>query len=57
MKLSSTFVNLMRCPVTNDKLQYDSKRNVLISKSANLEFPIKDGIPLLLKSEAKPISK
>lgn len=55
MMLSSTFVKLVCCPISGGELSYDEKRNVLVSKSAKLEFPIVDGIPLLLESEAKPI--
>lgn len=55
MELSAALVNLLYCPVSSEKLIYDKRRGVLISKAANLEFPIVDGIPLLLESEAKPI--
>lgn len=55
MKLSSEFLKLIRCPVSNEKLTYNQERNTLVSEAAKLEFPVKDGIPLLLKSEAKPI--
>lgn len=41
------------CPVTHATLIYDAKTNELISKSANLAFPIRDGIPIMLVSEAR----
>lgn len=55
MNLSAEFLKIITCPVSGGKLDYDTKRNVLVSKEAKLEYPIVDGIPLLLESEAKKI--
>ena len=44
------------CPLTQDTLGYDADKNELISKSAQLAFPIRDGIPILLASEARPLA-
>jgi uncharacterized protein YbaR (Trm112 family) len=55
MQLSTELIKLITCPVSGGKLDYDSTRNVLISKDAGLEYPVIDGIPLLLESEAKKI--
>lgn len=44
------------CPLTQDALGYDADKNELISKSAQLAFPIRDGIPILLASEARPLA-
>ena len=41
------------CPVTHATLIFDAQTNELISKSANLAFPIRDGIPIMLVSEAR----
>jgi uncharacterized protein YbaR (Trm112 family) len=43
------------CPVTHGTLVYDAERAELISKSANLAFPIRDSIPIMLLDEARPI--
>ena len=43
------------CPVTHGTLEYDSDKQELISKSGNLAFPIRDGIPVMLVDEARPI--
>jgi hypothetical protein len=56
MELSSSLLKLLSCPATGGPLEYDRVRNVLISKKANLEYPVRDGIPMLLISEAKKIS-
>lgn len=43
------------CPVTQAVLAYDADGQELISKSANLAFPIRDGIPIMLVSEARQV--
>ena len=52
MKLSTELLNLIVCPVSGDKLIYDQDQSVLISKKARLIYPVIDGIPMLLASEA-----
>ncbi len=41
------------CPITQAILTYDAERQELISKAAHLCFPIRDGIPIMLESEAR----
>jgi uncharacterized protein len=43
------------CPVTQDVLTYDADKLELVSKSAKLAFPVRDGIPIMLVSEARSI--
>ena len=43
------------CPVTNAVLEYDAAAQELISKPANLAFPIRNGIPVMLVDEARPL--
>lgn len=43
------------CPVTQTGLSYDAERQELVSKAANLAFPVRDGIPVMLVSEARTI--
>jgi uncharacterized protein YbaR (Trm112 family) len=43
------------CPVTHAILTYDAERQELISKAAHLAFPIRDGIPVMLISEAREL--
>ncbi|MFC3613141.1 Trm112 family protein [Lutimaribacter marinistellae] len=43
------------CPVTHGRLDYDGERQELISKSASLAFPIRNGIPIMLVDEARKI--
>ena len=41
------------CPISHGVLHYDKKYMELISKNVNLAFPIRDGIPILILSEAR----
>lgn len=43
------------CPVTQTTLEYDSATQELISKKAGLAFPIRNGIPIMLVSEARSL--
>lgn len=43
------------CPVTQSTLSYDAEAQELVSKSAGLAFPIRDGIPIMLTSEAREL--
>ena len=51
-----SLLDIIVCPVTKEKLIFDKENNELLSKEANLAFPIKDGIPILLIEEARKIS-
>jgi len=41
------------CPKTHTSLEYDAENQELISRAANLAFPIRDGIPVMLIDEAR----
>jgi uncharacterized protein YbaR (Trm112 family) len=43
------------CPLTNAVLTYDAEKQELISKAAHLAYPIRDGIPVMLVSEAREL--
>jgi uncharacterized protein YbaR (Trm112 family) len=43
------------CPRTQTTLVYDAQNQELVSKSANLAFPIRNGIPVMLISEAREL--
>ena len=51
--MDSKLLQILVCPVTKGPLVYDKKANELISKSARLAYPIRDGIPVMLPEEAK----
>ena len=48
-------LEILVCPLTKGPLSYDEKAQELISKSARLAFPIRDGIPIMLIDEARDI--
>lgn len=43
------------CPLTQATLSYDAERQELVSKPAELAFPIRDGIPIMLEDEARSL--
>lgn len=48
-----SMIEALVCPVTHGVLHYDSVRQELVSQGAQLAFPIRDGIPILLTAEAR----
>jgi uncharacterized protein len=49
-------LELLVCPVTKGHLDFDREHQELISRSARLAYPIRDGIPILLEEEARALS-
>lgn len=43
------------CPLTHSVLSWDAERQELVSKAARLAFPVRDGIPVMLLSEAREV--
>lgn len=54
--MDSKLLELLVCPVTKGPLQYERKKQELISRSARLAYPIRDGIPVLLENEARVLT-
>jgi uncharacterized protein YbaR (Trm112 family) len=48
-------LEILVCPLTKGPLTYDRARNELISPQAGLAYPIRDGIPIMLADEARPL--
>ena len=46
----------MVCPVTKGPLEYERQKQELISRSARLAYPVRDGLPIMLESEARTLS-
>ena len=53
--VSPRLLEVLICPVTGGPLTLDREACVLISKKAKLAFPIRDGLPILLESEARDL--
>ena len=54
-EFNTSLTRLLVCPVSGGTLYYDKNEKFLISKVAKLKFPVKDGVPILLAAESKPI--
>ncbi|MBL8882250.1 MAG: Trm112 family protein [Hyphomicrobium sp.] len=48
-------LELLVCPLTKTRLEYDAIRQELISRAAGLAFPIRNGVPLLIADAARPL--
>ncbi|MFB7879459.1 Trm112 family protein [Brevundimonas diminuta] len=48
-------LEVLICPVTRGRLTYDRERNELVSAGARLAFPIRDGVPIMLAEDARPL--
>ena len=48
-------LEVLVCPVTRGPLIYDRKRSELVSKSARLAYPIRDGVPVMLPEDARSL--
>jgi uncharacterized protein YbaR (Trm112 family) len=55
MSLDPKLLEVLVCPVTRGPLRYVPEADVLLSDGAGLAFPIRDGEPVLLIEEARPI--
>lgn len=49
-------LEILVCPQTKGPLEYDREAKELISRSARLAYPIRDGIPIMLPEEARPLT-
>jgi uncharacterized protein YbaR (Trm112 family) len=48
-------LEILVCPITKGPLIYDRAANELISRSAGVAYPVRDGIPIMLPDEARPL--
>ena len=53
--MDQKILEMLCCPITKGSLEYDADNNELISRSAKLAYPIRDGIPILLEDEAREL--
>lgn len=54
--MDTKLLELLVCPITKGPLDFDRSRQELISRSARLAYPVRDGIPILLENEARAVS-
>ena len=54
--MDSKLLEMLVCPVTKGPLTFDREKQELISKSARLAYPVRDGIPVMLEEEARKLT-
>jgi uncharacterized protein len=54
-QIDRKLLEILVCPLTKTTLEYDAERQELISRAAKLAYPIRDGIPIMLPDEARPL--
>jgi uncharacterized protein YbaR (Trm112 family) len=54
-RIDPKLLEILVCPVSKATLEYDAARQELISRVAKLAYPIRDGIPIMLPEEARPL--
>lgn len=55
--MDAKLLQILVCPVTKGSLVYNKATNELISKSARLAYPVRDGIPVMLEDEARKLAE
>lgn len=55
-ELDPKLLEILVCPATRDRLHYRKEAAELLSRKARLAYPIRDGIPIMLVGEARPLS-
>ncbi len=54
--MDTKLLELLVCPVTKGPLEFDRARQELVSRSARLAYPVRDGMPVMLESEARVLT-
>ncbi|MEY4977065.1 MAG: hypothetical protein RIQ97_2260 [Pseudomonadota bacterium] len=54
--MDTKLLELLVCPVTKGPLVLDRERQELVSRSARLAYPVRDGMPILLENEARTLT-
>ena len=55
MVLDKKLLSILVCPLCKGKLDYDKEKDELICRADSLAYPIRDGIPVMLESEARSL--
>jgi len=56
-EIDPRLLEILVCPLTKSPLRYDRQRQELVSLEAGLAYPIRDGIPIMLVDEARPLEE
>ena len=55
--MDAKLLEILVCPITKGPLVFDKEKHELISKSARLAYPVRDGIPVMLEEDARKLSE
>jgi len=56
-RIDPKLLEILVCPLTKGRLDYNAERQELVSRQAKLAYPIRDGIPIMLPEEARPLTE
>lgn len=54
--IDKKLLEVLVCPVSKAPLEYNAETNELICRASALAYPVRDGIPVMLESEARPLT-
>ena len=54
--IDKKLLSILVCPVTKAPLEYDREKEELVCKTSGLAYPVRDGIPVMLESEARQLT-
>jgi len=54
--MDKRLLDILVCPVTKAPLSWDADKQELLCKASRLAYPVRDGIPVMLEEEARPLS-
>jgi len=55
--MNQALLDILVCPVTRTKLRYDPDAQELVSEAAGVAYPIRNGVPVMLIEEARPLAR
>ncbi|GAB5453403.1 MAG: Trm112 family protein [Halioglobus sp.] len=54
--IDKKLLSILVCPVTKAPVEYDEEKSELVCKASGLAYPVRDGIPVMLESEARQLT-
>ncbi|MDE0952452.1 MAG: Trm112 family protein [Halioglobus sp.] len=54
--IDKKLLSILVCPVSKAPVEYDQEKEELICKASGLAYPVRDGIPVMLESEARQLT-
>jgi uncharacterized protein YbaR (Trm112 family) len=57
MSFDPALLDILVCPLTRTRLRYDEATQELVSEAAGLAFPIRNGVPVMLPDQARPLAQ